>query len=603
MAQEQSATATCFHRGLLLLLVLSPLLLAGSLTAPFLDFDDVEHVAAPVVLGIKPWYSVFQTTSGSIFPLTILSFKFERMFFLNTLGIQNWAPFSRIDNLLLHALSGFLVWQIFRAFKFSTSWLMLITGAFLLHPMACESVCWVSERKNVLAAAFGFGAIAVSLWNWGPRRWFYIAALYVLALLSKPSALGLLPTLLALQFPAVQHALGIRSRDSTSGKSPSLTARAGLCVLLVLAALGSVSFNLHSHSQMIMKPPGGSVFTALLTDAEVFRRYLMNLLMPVELSAAYAVKPILTPIDPRFLANAGLVAAFIAATLWSSKRRALSAFLWFWFFAGLGPVMNLVATMLLMQDRYVYLSSPALFGVVALALEGLLSRFKTGMTELPQIAVFGVLAILLAGAFARSFVWQTTYTLYRDATEKQPLSAFAHYNFALSLIKGADQLVKSGDDAQIVDAMRVDAADHLQTACSLDDMERLASPGKPYTALAIVQFERGRFDEAEATCRRVLQDNFKNPITFPNKIEVHLWLAKIQTKRQRYLDALAEVQEAITIGTRNDYQPPDAWLLAGQSLEALNKPDDAIAAYEKVEQGSGEYDTAQSRLSELKKSR
>ena len=603
MAHDEPPESPYLHRGLIVLLVLSPLLLTGALTAPFLDFDDVEHVAAPVVLGIKPWYSVFQTTSGSIFPLTILSFKFERMFFLNTLGIQNWAPFSRIDNLLLHALAGFLVWQIFRAFKFSASWLMLITGAFLLHPMACESVCWVSERKNVLAAALGFSAVAVSLWNSTRLRWLYVLLLYVLALLSKPSALGLLPTLLALQIPAVQRALGIRVENPASPRehAPSLDAAVGLCAGLVLVALGSVSFNLHSHSQMIMKPPGGSVFTALLTDAEVFRRYLQNLIMPVELSAAYVVKPIVTPFDARFLLNAGCVAAFIAATVWLSRRRALSVFLWFWFFAGLGPVMNLVATMLLMQDRYVYLSSPALFALVALALEGALARLRAGVTDPPRLAVFGVLAILLSGAMARSFVWQTTYTLYGDAVEKQPLSAFAHYNFALALIKGSGQLAKMGGDPGIVEAMRDDAARNLQTAGSLDDIERLASPGKPYTALAILQFERGRDDDAEATCRRVLQDNFPNPITFPNKIEVHMLLAKIQMKRARYADAIAEAQEAMTIGARNDYQPNDALLLAGQAFEALHHPEDAIAAYAKIEADSVEYEAARARMQELKR--
>ena len=594
---DRTSTPPRIPRELLLLLLLTPLLLTGALTAPFLDFDDVEHVAAPVVLGIKPWYSVFELTSGSIFPLTILSFKMERMLFLNTLGIQNWAPFSRIDNLILHMIAGALLWQIFRALKFSVSWTTLITGAFLLHPMACESVCWVSERKNVLAAAFGFGAIYLSLCR-SAWRSPGIIVLYLLALLSKPSALGLLPTLLVLQVPYIRRKILADDSLPVPANEPEPNLSPVLMIALAAGAFGSVMFNLKSHSQMIMKPPGGSVFTALLTDAEVFRRYIQNLLVPTQLSAAYAVKPLVSVVDPRFLLNAAIVAAFIAATLWLSRRRALSAFLWFWFFAGLGPVMNLVATMLLMQDRYVYLSSPALFGICALALHGLLSRVKSELRELPRVAAIGIPVLLLSGAIVRSYDWQTTYTLYGDAVEKQPLSAFAQINYALALIKGADFIAKTGKPED-VESLRAEAAHHLEIACTLDDQERLVSPGKPYTALALLEFERGNLDAAEALCRRVLQENFSRPVTYPNKIEVHVLLARIHLKRDHPADALTEAQEAIKVGTRNDYTPGDAYFLTGQALEKLNRVDEAVAAYGKIKEGMDEYTAAKARLNEM----
>ena len=599
MAESEQPPGPRIPRELILLLLLTPLILTGALTAPFLDFDDIQHVGAPVVLGIKPWYTVFELTSGSIFPLTILSFKLERLIFLNTLGIQNWAPFSRIDNVILHMVAGALVWHIFRALKFSVSWTTLITGAFLFHPMACESVCWVSERKNVLAAAFGLGAIFLSLAYRGQWRTPFILALYVLALLSKPSALGLMPTLLALQLPFVRTAI-LKTDDALQlSAEPEVRLPPVLMLGVFAAAMGSVAFNLQSHSQMILKPPGGSVFTALLTDAEIFRRYIQNLLVPTQISAAYYVKPIVSLLDPRLLINGGLVAGFIALSIWVSRRRALSAFLWFWFFAGLGPVMNLVATMLLMQDRYVYLSSPALFGIVALALHGILTRAKAGVPELPRVAVIGMLAILLTFAVARSYAWSMTYTLFGDAVEKQPESAFGQMLFGQALIKYADVLEKQGASVKTIDDYRARAVQHLEIACSLDDQERLAQPGKPYLAQAIVQIELGKLDAADALCRRVLEDHLRTPITYPDKIEAHLTLAHIFIKRERYAEALAEAQEALKVGTRNDDIPTSAWLLSGEALEKLHRTDEAVEAYGKIKEWMAEYETAKARLKEL----
>ena len=585
---------------LILLLLLCPLLLSGSLTAPFLDFDDAEHVNAAVVTGEAPWQTVFSQTSGSIFPLTLLSFRAERVIFPNTLGVKNWAPLCRIDNLILHAIAGVCVWHIFRALAFSLGWRVLLTGAFLFHPMACESVCWVSERKNVLAAAFGFGALAVSLNYRGRFRALLVFLLYLIALFSKPSALGLLPALLVLQFPGI-----VRRITATPDAIPQPPSEARpaivLCLLLAAVAVFSAALNLRSHSLMIVKPPGGSVFTALLTDAEIFRRYFQNLLCPIGLSAAYAVKPIVSPADPRFLMNFAIVFSFVAATVWLSRRRALSLFLWWWFFAGLGPVMNLVATELLMQDRYVYLSCPAFFGAVALALDG--AALRLGYSRLNEkaasLAIAAVLMTLLFGAIARSLVWESVFPLYADAVEKQPESAFARLNFARALRWSAERTIAIGGDNERAENWRHEAVQQIEVACKLDDFERFVNPGTPYDFLAILQLERGRLDDSEAASRRLLQDNFHTPVSFPTKINAYVRLAYIDMQRTHYSDALQEAQEAIRIAERNTYPAPDAWLQAGEALEKLGRRDEAIEAYDKIQPGCAEYEHAKEQLAKL----
>ena len=573
--------------------------------APFLDFDDGEHVDAAIVTGAVPLYTAFTQANGSIFPLTLVSFRIERALFSDVLRITNWAPLCRIDNLLLHALAGALLWLIFRNLRISLPWRVLIVGAFLFHPMACESVCWVSERKNVLAAAFGFAAISAALKEHLKFRGFTVIVLYACALMSKPSALGLLPTLLLLQAPIVVRKISSDDADSSPmAPSPTVLSSLSVAVALVVTAAAAISLSLQSHTHMIMKPPGGTVFTALLTDTEIIRRYMQNLLFPIALSAAYAVKPIVSVLDPRFLVNGAIVFGVVAGTVWLSRRRALSLFFWWWFFAGLGPVMNLVATMLLMQDRYVYLSAPAFFGAVILALSGVYSRVNsntvsTVSTPAPRaawVAITAILAALVTSAVVRSTVWQNTYTLFGDAVEKQPLSALAHWNFALALVNSARFAESHNMPIDDVREMRLRAVRELETTTKLDDFERLVNPAKPLVVLSYVQLDLGHEFDAQASCRKALLLPF-----FPQRIEAHLVLAKIAQQNDRFSEALDHAQEAIRIAQANDNFPAGpAWLMAGIALERLNRIDEAADAYSKVEATAPEFNSAQEKLKLLK---
>ncbi|MBI5650736.1 MAG: hypothetical protein HZC40_09880 [Chloroflexi bacterium] len=65
------------------------------------------------------------------------------------------APFGyHATNVLLHALSSFLVYVLTR-FTTRQRWIGIIAGAlFALHPYHAESVAWISDRTDVLSAFF-----------------------------------------------------------------------------------------------------------------------------------------------------------------------------------------------------------------------------------------------------------------------------------------------------------------------------------------------------------------------------------------------------------------------------------------------------------------
>src|SRR5205823_693137 len=112
----------------------------------------------------------------------------------------------------------------------------------------------------------------------------------------------------------------------------------------------------------VVEPPGGSVWTALLTDVVIFSRYVQHILAPWNLSFYYAIEPVTSLADGRLWLSAAAL-LLLAWGLWrltAPEQRSLTLFGLLWFFGALAPNANLVASAFPMQDRFFYLGSPGL---------------------------------------------------------------------------------------------------------------------------------------------------------------------------------------------------------------------------------------------------
>ncbi len=453
------------------LAVAGALVLMGSWSAPFLAYDDTVHISGnPELAPEVPLFEYFKAKNDRAYiPLTMLSWRLDRRLFSGWMPdvLGSWAPGTRTVNWFFHVSAALLLWQLLQGLGLSHRESYFVALVFALHPTACESVSWATERKNVLAAFFGFAA----LWCWvrfdplkataepSPRaeqlkkssqengislspkmRMAGAAALYTMALMSKQSALGLFPL-----FCVIEGINGVRAwmRNRKDPATPALMGWSKRALaLLPLAAITPVfiALGIKGHGKWMAPPPGGSMFTSLLTDTWIIVRYFENLLAPTRLSAAYGIEPIVSLGSARLWCALGVVLAVITGSIFVARSRTRAILGWLWFFGALGPSLNLVALPFVMTDRYLYLALPGFFIVVVESVQGLAARLRSGADRedtsesasfwgLPTVA-FVFLIWLSVFSVHRSFIWRDTYTLFSDAVAQEPRSAYARYGLA-----------------------------------------------------------------------------------------------------------------------------------------------------------------------------
>ncbi|MGD0091344.1 MAG: hypothetical protein ABSE73_15615 [Planctomycetota bacterium] len=314
---------------LLLLVLATAILLHGNLFGPFFSVDDHRYVCFAVA---GPWTKVFQPQRGMFYaPLTYLSFRLDRALFgpaqedversfgppwtdsqsrlgpglgsvtVRPVPIRSWAYGPRLMNGVYHLLAGFFLWLFLSRLGAGSGTAAFVALAWAVHPLALESVAWVCERKNTLCAMFGFASLAAWTIPWGglptrpgdsanrptfPWRLPLVWLLFAAALLSKVAALSFLPLFVVLEYAALRQE-GFTWRDGRQWLG-ALERLSGQLILSGLAAwIGSRVFEYE-----IAIPPGGSVWTGLLTDSSIFWRYTRNLLLPLDLSFFYGVDPV-----------------------------------------------------------------------------------------------------------------------------------------------------------------------------------------------------------------------------------------------------------------------------------------------------------------------
>src|SRR5215467_6069385 len=175
-----------------LFLVLLALLTAATFWSvrgnEFVSYDDPEYVTSntQVRQGLS-WEGVvwaFTTKQAANWhPLTWLTHLADvSLYGMNPAG-------HHTTNLLLHIANTLLLFVLLRRLTGWEGRSACVAAFFGVHPAHVESIAWISERKDLLAALFWF----LTTWayvSWvrkrGPERYALLVLLFAAGLLSKP---------------------------------------------------------------------------------------------------------------------------------------------------------------------------------------------------------------------------------------------------------------------------------------------------------------------------------------------------------------------------------------------------------------------------------
>ena len=160
---------------IVLLIVASTLLVYGhTIRNQFLNWDDYDNITENYLFNpVTPanikrlWTEPFL---GLYVPATYTLMGLESHFATRhdpDFGASITPALFRAVSVGMHLLCALMVFAILRRFT-NHPW---AAGAgallFALHPLQAESVCWITEQRGLLAAAFGIGALVLLQ---GPRE-------------------------------------------------------------------------------------------------------------------------------------------------------------------------------------------------------------------------------------------------------------------------------------------------------------------------------------------------------------------------------------------------------------------------------------------------
>ncbi len=514
----------------------------------FIGLDDDELVVRNPDIKILNLDRIFHLVTKHYItlyvPVTMLTYAIDYQ-------IWHLTPFGfRFDNLILHFLNAILVFYLLRLIQKNTWIAFAVSLIFAVHPVQIESVIWIAERKNVLSSFFLLSAIisywkAVSASHEEERnRLIFTLGLFLLGLLSKPSAVIFLPLVFLINYFYFDHQQHYRRR------AWFYIGSLFLCVLVTAMTIFGTAADVEKYSFH-----GGSYATNLFVMMTVFWKYWLLLIFPYHQNILYSSPIYRSMLNPPVLYSALGIFSFLLILFILRKREKSIVFWLAWFLVGFIPVSNLIAPLpSIMNDRYLYIPIVGFFAAMFLLMEKLSQGFLFGSKNSQgRIATVGLVTILI---FPYSILtmqripdWKTAETLWESALKRAPREDSRIYYFY-----GINQLDK-GEFERSVTLLKKSLALHP----SIDVL----------LALGTACVAAGKYDEAEKYLKEVIERD-------PKRSGAYDQLAVTYRKLKRYEDAQPLFEHAIQLQPRNAVLYNNYALL----LMDLDQPDKARRTWE-----------------------
>jgi tetratricopeptide (TPR) repeat protein len=519
----------------------------------FVNYDDDKNVYENAVVekGLSMQAAGWAFTHPQVanwIPLTTLSHMLDCQIF----GLH--AGGHHLVNVLLHAATAVLLFLVLRRMTGSLWRSAFVAAVFAVHPLRAESVAWVSERKDVLSAFFGFLSLLFYA-RYAQREedrnrkaevsrisfayWFAVL-FFACGLMSKSMVATLPFVLLLLDYWPLERFKPGRARRLLMEKIPFFALAAAACVAAALVP-GLVIAD--AHRLPVYERIGNALVSYVV--------YLRQMFFPAGLAIPYPSAPHGEPAWKVCLAFVVLAAISAGVVAWRKKHPWLLTG-WLWYLGMLVPVIGIVQIShdVAHADHYTYLPEIGLAIAVTWAVAGWSARWKQ-----QRMVLGGLMAVIIGAlmfrAHAQTSYWRNDETLWTRALDCTSGNSVAHNNMGLALAKKGDA---DGAIAQFNQALAIQPDD-----------------GEVHYNMGVVLLAKGDVEDAIAQYERALE-------IAPDSAEFHNNLGTALFAKGDVEDAIAQFQESLKI------QPDhaDARYNLGNALLRLGKLDEAIAQYRKT---------------------
>lgn len=426
-----------------------------------------------------------EESTGYYRPVTYISFALDRAVWgVNPTGFH-------ITSLLLHMAVVLLFYRVIVALFKKEQLAFAAALIFALHPIAGETVNFLSARNTLLSAGFAL----LSLLFYIRKRRIPAVVSFTVAIFSKEFAL-LLPMVFLMYDCRIQREKFLFSR--------------------YLPYLVSVSLYLMLRSYVVQKANflAGISFSNFITAPYLVVRYALNMLVPVQLKVLYSVQPSML-----IGAVCSVVVVVMLVVTYIFRKHDELLFSAGWFILFLLPVINIIPlhTTSLMADRYAYFS---LMGF-ALCLAFVICRLNGRTVTVGIVALCTLYAFI---DFCRNSIWKNEAVLFSRMTQDAPDMFVGFKNLGLSYYK-------KGEIAR--------AVENLEAADSKPDITPKYLIGDAY-----IFWKENMPEKAEKSLLKVMERDPLNPEPYLILMLVHEQYGnKIQA--QSYRDKLKDMGHGI----------------------------------------------------------
>ena len=538
--------------------------------AGFVNWDDTDYVTTNRTIQSLSNFSEIVTTpvQGNYHPLTMLTLAFN----------YSWSGMDatsyHVVNLLLHILNVILVFFFILRLTGNKQWTAFITALlFAIHPLHVESVMWVAERKDVLYSLFFLAGLIAYLHYIKKRtllRFSAVLGLFILSLLSKPSAIIFPIVLLAIDY----YYSRLSEPRTYFEKIPFLLFS---IIFGVLALYGQSLVGAVRYTSLI------PLHFKLFFGFYGIMIYLVKAIVPLNLCTFYPY-PAINQTLPIIYYLSPLITLFLGIFFFAGLRKnRLITFAGLFYFINLALVLQFYPVgSAVVADRYTYLPMIGVFLAGGYYFQKWADAHSGKPTPFAIALLITVSFALTFLAYQQSYTWENDALLWDKAISAAP-SSKAYTNRAL-IYKNANQNDKALE--MFTQAINMNAA----------EMDALLNRGEIYFNekkfdLAIVDYNQclaiypleqqsiqnrgaayaaiGKYDLALADMSLALKLN-------PNSVNGYANRALLEQTLNRHQAAIDDFYQHMKI---NPDKTGDVWNAIGVSYLRLNQRSKALECF------------------------